>query len=105
MNKENDAISKNLIKKSLVTALIISLLSFFIPIVPYTKSEGLGLRTLPSPLEDLPQNFINTKFYGISDNPITALLLQFLIPFTLILLIFYTIPKKRSQKIIDFTRR
>jgi hypothetical protein len=88
-----------IIKISTITGAAIAALSFFISLVPCT---GEGLCTLPNPFTNL--NSISSEYYGLSNNPISGLVLQFLIP-ALILGIILMLFKKKPRKIVDFTRK
>jgi len=83
--------------------------SFFIKIVPCkiaTNNDAnpfnMGLCTLPNPLKDLTD--FSTKFYGISNNPLTGLVLQFLIPAILFLIIFLS-ARKKAGRVLDLTKK
>ncbi len=102
MTNHSKTLNKKLVLKGLIIGLIVSALSFIVTLVPCTKETGLGLCKLPSPISDLPETA--QRFYGISNNPITGLILQTFIPI-IIVMVIPLILKKKPQKIIDFTRK
>jgi len=98
------------LNKSLIIAFIVVVLSFFIPIVPCTKSPviaepkySLGICKLPNPFGEQIVG-ISQKFYGISTEPLTGLIIQFLIVFT-IFTIFFMLFRRKAAKILDLTRK
>lgn len=83
---------KNIISRSIVGAVIVSALSFFIKIIPCKGDEKWSLCTLPNPFEDTTT--ITQKFYGMTADPLTALVFQFIIAFAIIFLILTGFRKK-----------
>ncbi|MEM0465103.1 MAG: hypothetical protein QXW97_00175 [Candidatus Pacearchaeota archaeon] len=84
-------ISKSL-KLGLLAGLVITIFSFLIKLVPCIKKSGFNFCTLPSPFKNLES--LNEKYYGISNNPLSGLLLQFIIPSILVFFIIFSIGKK-----------
>ena len=82
-----------------ITGAVITLLSFFVSLVPCT---GDGLCRLPNPFTNLVST--SAQYYGLSDNPITGLALQFLVPALIIALILMVF-KKKPKKVLDFTKK
>ncbi len=94
--------------KALIVGIVVSVVSFFFRITPCTKladagnssKAAIGLCDLPSPFESLPT--ITSKYYNISNNPITGLILQFLIPAAIFILIFLLV-RRKTGKVLDLT--
>lgn len=101
MKIKNSKILK-VINKGIILGLVVTILSFLISLVPCIKEAGFGVCRLPSPFSDL--TILTQKYYGISNNPLTGLILQFLIPFILVVLILSQ-SKKKSERIIDYTKK
>ena len=93
--------AKNL-KVSLLVAVIVSLASFFLKLTLCFKESKLSLCQIPSPFSDLTLPL--PQYYNISNNPIFALIIQFVLPFLVIYLILL-FSKTKQKKIIDFTRK
>jgi hypothetical protein len=101
--KLKEKLPGKLLLNGVIAGAIISALSFFVSIVPCSKESGAGLCTLPNPLMDMTD--LAKVYYGISNNPITGLLLQFTIPFILFVVIPLIIKKtEKKQKILDLTK-
>jgi len=94
--------TRKIIKISIILGLIITLLSFFLPIIPCKTTETFSLCVLPNPFQNLP-SALTSSFYGISNNPLTGFFLQFLIPFAIVLIISKLF-RRSSDKIIDLTK-
>ncbi len=102
-----------LLNKGFIFALIVSALSFFINIVPCNTTLGSfisnGFCKLPNPFQDLPSPLPENKFYLISTNPLTGLVMQFLFSAIAFLAIYYYIKRKsfgkRKSKVVDFTKK
>lgn len=90
------------LKWGIMAGLVITIVSFLISIVPCIKSAGIGVCTLPSPFSDLMN--LDNKYYGFSNNPLTGLLLQFIIPLILVFLIILN-TKKTKEKVVDYTKK
>lgn len=91
-----------ILNKGVIAAVIVSALSFFITLVPCQRESGIGICRLPNPFQDLPANL--PKYYFSSTNPLTGLVMQFI----LILLIFIAIFmffRKKSRKVLDLTEK
>jgi hypothetical protein len=86
--------------------LLVATLSFLFSLVPCKKEAGIGVCQLPNPFSDL-QLPLNQNYYFISNNPMTGLILQFLIPIIIVLLItirsITKAPKK--EKLVDYTKK
>jgi len=98
------------LNKSLIIALIVVAISFLIPIVPCTKSlviaepkYSLGMCKLPNLFGEQVVG-ISQKFHGISTEPLTGLVIQFLIVFIIFTIIFILF-RKKSVKILDLTKK
>jgi len=83
---------KDVISRGIIGAVIVSALSFFIKIIPCKGDEKWGLCALPNPLKDTAA--ITQKFYGMTADPLTALVFQFIIAFAIIFLILTGFRKK-----------
>jgi len=102
-----------ILNKGFIFALIVSALSFFIGIVPCNTSFrdffSNGFCKLPNPFQDLPPTLSTNKFYLISNNPLTGLVIQFLVSAILFLAIYFYIKRnsfgKKRSKIVDFTKK
>lgn len=97
-----------LFSRAVLVGTIITATSFFINLVPCkipnTTRDSLkfSLCRLPNPLQNLSD--LTTQFYGFSNNPLTGLSLQFLIPFVIFLLIFLSL-RKKTGRILDLTKK
>ncbi len=88
-----------IIKIGAITGGAVTALSFLINLVPCT---GQGLCRLPNPFSNLVDTV--SEYYGLSNNPITGLALQFLVPAILVIAVLVLI-KKKPNKIVDFTKK
>ena len=99
-----------LFTRATIIAVIVVALSFFLPIVPCTKSPVVAEPTYKLNLCKLPNPFgeqivgISTRYYGINTQPIAGLILQFLAFFIIFILIFLTI-RKKAGKVLDLTKK
>lgn len=95
------------ILKSLNTGILIGVLvvtlSFLISLVPCKKEAGIGVCRLPNPFSDLPP--LTQKYYFLSNNPLTGLILQFLIPIIIVLIVFRGQKKEKHEKVVDYTKK
>ena len=98
------------LNKSLIIATIVSVLSFVIPIVPCKTSPVIAkpiykwsMCKLPNPLGEQILG-ISKNFYGISTEPLTGLIIQFLIVFIIFTIIFILF-RRKAAKILDLTRK
>lgn len=97
--------------KAVIFAILIVIISFFLSIVPCPVTMGSfvtnGFCKLPSPFKTLPEATAN--FYWISDNPLTGLVMQFLVVSIGYLIIYIIIKRKslgkKKSKIIDLTKK
>lgn len=93
-----------ILNNGMILAVVVSTLSFFIKIVPCKFSSNnamtFGLCKLPNPFLDLEQ--LTTIYYGVSNNPMIGITLQFLITLFLFSIIFLFL-KKRNKKVLDLT--
>lgn len=94
----------------LISGLAVSLLSFFIPIVPCTKSPVIaqpeynwGLCKLPNPFKE-PVLGLSQKFYSVSPEPLGGFILQTLLILIIVTAIF-TIFEKKQDKVLDLTKK
>lgn len=75
----------------LLIAVVVSALSFLIKIVPCrfttTEATGFGLCRLPSIFSNISE--LSHNYYGISNNPLTGLVFQFIIIFIIVSVVFY----------------
>lgn len=98
------------LNKSVIAGVIVSALSFVFPIVPCTKSAviaepvyKLGACSLPNPFSESLVG-VSTRFYGLNTEPLTGLVLQFLI-ITLLLTLLFTLFGKKNKKFLDLTKK
>jgi hypothetical protein len=102
-----------IMNKGFIFALIVSTLSFFINIVPCTTSLrdffNDGFCKIPNPFQDLSQPLSQNKFYFISSNPLTGLVMQFLVSAILFIAIYLYLKRKsfgkKKPKVVDFTKK
>lgn len=88
----------------LVGSVIVSTLSFFIKSIPckITSSDSnfLGFCKLPSIFQNLSET--SNNYYALSNNPLTGLVIQFILSFFIITLLLVLL-KKKPEKIVDLT--
>lgn len=97
--------------KYLITGAILSITSFLLTLVPCSikdkKTSVYGLCKLPNPFVSL--NTTSHYYYNYSNNPITGLLIQFLIGAVLLFCIIYLFKKlktkRKEHRIIDYTKK
>jgi len=89
----------------MIIGILVATLSFMISLVPCKKEAGIGVCKLPNPFSDLPE--LTQNYYFISHNPMTGLVLQFLIPLIIVLLIVLVIAPKthKKEKLVDYTKK
>ncbi len=99
--------SQKIIKKvnlALLIGILVATLSFLISLVPCKKEAGIGVCSLPNPFSDLTS--LTQKYYFISNNPMTGLFIQFLIPFVIVLIIILMGKKNRkNERVVDYTKK
>jgi hypothetical protein len=99
--------SKRILKNvnlGILIGFLVVTLSFLISIVPCKKEAGIGVCQLPNPFSDL--TILSQKYYFISNNPLTGLLFQFLIPLVIVLLITLTRKKTiKQERVVDYTKK
>lgn len=83
--------------------LLVSILSFLISLVPCKKEAGIGVCKLPNPFSDLIT--LTDKYYLISNNPISGLMLQFIIPLLIVFIISFRLKKENKEKLVDYTKK
>lgn len=101
-----------ILNKALVFAVIITSLSFLINIVPcqvgFNDFINDGFCKLPNPFKELNSE-ATSQFYWTSTNPLTGLVLQFLVSLILFSIVYIIIKRKslsrKKQKVIDFTKK
>jgi len=86
----------NILNKGAITGLVVTALSFALPLVPCKQEAGFKLCQLPNPFKNLAESA--TNYYGISNNPLTGAIMQFIIPAVIIAGIFFLIGKKSKFK-------
>ena len=91
-----------ILNKGAVAGLVITALSFFIPLTPCKQEAGFKLCTLPNPFKSMPE--VIPQYYGFSNNPLTGAVLQFLIPALILTLIYLTV-RKKTAKVLDLTNK
>jgi len=96
-----------ILNKGLIAGLIVGALGFFIKSIPCRiitqDSSSLGICQLPPIFQNLPMNLTN-YYYGISNNPVTGFVIQFLLS-TILIILFLMFFKKRAERILDLTNK
>lgn len=99
-----------ILNKSLIIAVAITLLSFILPIVPCKTSPVIeapayawGLCKLPNPFGEQLLG-VSTKYWAGSTEPLSGLIIQFLISFVIFTIIFMLV-RKKAAKILDLTHK
>ena len=91
----------------MIIGILVATLSFLISLVPCKKEAGIGVCQLPNPFSDL--SALNQNYYFISNNPMTGLILQFLIPLIIVSIItIATVSgsnKQKREKFVDYTKK
>jgi len=89
----------------IMIGLLVATLSFLISLVPCKKEAGIGVCQLPNPFSDL--SALTQNYYFISNNPMTGLILQFLIPIVIVLIITIAFGsnKQKREKFVDYTKK
>lgn len=89
----------------IIIGILVATLSFLISLVPCKKEAGIGVCRLPNPFSDL--SILNQNYYFISNNPMTGLVLQFLIPLVIVMLIAIALGsnKQKREKFVDYTKK
>jgi hypothetical protein len=87
----------------MIIGILVATLSFLISLVPCKKEAGIGVCQLPNPFSEL--STLTQKYYFISTNPMTGLILQFLIPLAIALLIALAGKKQKKEKLVDYTKK
>lgn len=95
--------------KAIIAAVIVSVISFFVSIVPCSKAPVVAEPEYKFSLCKLPNPFseqlvgISEKFYTVTTDPLAGLILQFLAAF-LVVMILLSIFKRKQRKIVDLTK-
>ncbi|MFA7708016.1 MAG: hypothetical protein WCX73_03635 [Candidatus Pacearchaeota archaeon] len=98
------------LNKSTIIAVILTIVSFIFPIVPCKVAPVIATPVYAWSMCKLPNPFsqnllgISTKFWANSTEPMTGLVLQFLIVFILTTIIFMIL-KRKSTKVLDLTHK
>jgi hypothetical protein len=87
------------LNRGAMTGLVVTLLSFIIPLVPCKGESGFTTCLLPNPFKNMPE--VVSNYYGYSNNPLTGAALQFIIPAGIFILIFMVFKKKKSKEYKD----
>ena len=94
----------------IITAVIVSALAFFLPIIPCKTAPvvanpdyKLALCKIPNPFGEQLVG-VSKMFYGLSADPLAALIFTFIAVFIIVLLLF-TVIKKKKGKIVDLTAK
>ncbi|MBR9705033.1 hypothetical protein GOV12_06490 [Candidatus Pacearchaeota archaeon] len=90
------------LRNGIVAGLVITILSFIVAMVPCIKGSSFGLCSLGNPFTNLLES--SNKFYGISNNPLTGLIFQFIIPFVVVFLASIKL-NKSTEKVVDYTKK
>jgi len=99
-----------ILNKSLIITIIVVILSFILPLVPCKTSPVIaelkyewGICRLPNPFGE-PIVGISQQFYGANTEPLAGLIIQFLITFIIIIVIFMLF-RKKAAKVLDLTSK
>jgi len=97
------------LNKALIVAVIIVIISFVVPIVPCKTAPVIenpeykwGVCKFPNPIQE-PLLGISEKFWG-AEQPITGLVVQFIIAFIITTVILLTI-RRKTAKVLDLTNK
>jgi hypothetical protein len=99
-----------ILNKSLIIAVAISILSFIFPIIPCKTAAVVATPTYAWSMCKLPNPFkeslvgLSTKFWASSTEPLTGLIIQFLVSFIIFTIVFMLI-RKKAAKILDLTHK
>jgi len=99
-----------ILNKGLISSVIVSAFSFFIPLVPCTTSPVIEVPDYKFSMCKLPNPFtesllgISQKFYGAFTEPLAGLVLQFIL-ILIIILVILSLFNKKSGKILDLTQK
>ncbi len=99
-----------ILNKSLIITIIVTALSFIIPIIPCQTSPitaelnyKWGLCKIPNPFGKQLIG-ISQKFYGANTELLAGFIIQFLVIFLIVTIIFLSI-RKKTAKILDLTNK
>ena len=101
--------TQKILNKGLIAGLVVSVLSFFLKIVPCTSSPVIaepiyswGSCKLPNPFVE---NIIgiSQRFYGSFTNPLAGIIIQFAIAFAIFTIIFIFFHNRKKKKVLDLT--
>jgi hypothetical protein len=91
-----------ILNKAAIVGLVVTALSFVLPLVPCKAESGFSLCSLPNPLASIPE--VIPQYYGYSNNPLTGAVLQFLIPSIIFMAIFMFF-RKKTAKVLDLSKK
>ena len=101
------------LNKGIIAGVVGTAISFFAPLVPCTKaatetvaqnaSSSFGMCTLPAPFGSKAIE-VSQKYYGISTNSLSGLVLQFLI-ITGIVTILFMLVRRKAGNVLDLTHK
>ncbi|MDD5191756.1 MAG: hypothetical protein PHH54_05300 [Candidatus Nanoarchaeia archaeon] len=98
------------LNKSLIIAVAIAILSFIFPIVPCKIAPVVATPVYAWSMCKLPNPFaqqlvgVSTKYWAISTEALSGLVIQFLIILVLFTIIFMLF-RRKSAKVLDLTRK
>jgi len=99
-----------ILNKSLIIAVAISIISFIFPIIPCKTSPVIAtpiyawsMCKLPNPFGEQLSGLL-TKYWAGSTQPLTGLVMQFLVSFVIFTIIFMLI-RKKAAKVLDLTHK
>lgn len=72
------------VNHGVLVAVLVSAVSFFIKLIPCKREAGWGFCKLPNPFKQTITN--TTEFYGLSADPLAALVFQFVVAFGIVFL-------------------
>ena len=91
-----------ILNKGAIAGLVVTTLSFFIPLVPCKGEAGFSMCLLPNPFVSMSETL--TQYYSYSNNPLTGAVLQFLIPAIIFTGIFMLL-RKKAGNVLDLTNK
>jgi len=94
----------------IIAAVVVSTLSFFIKLIPCKTAPVIAKPEYKWAFCKLPNPFgeqlvgTSTKFFGLSTDPLAALIFLFL-AVLLVVFVILSITKKKQGKVVDFTEK
>lgn len=98
------------LNKSLIIAVAVIILSFILPIVPCKTAPVVADPTYTWSMCKLPNPFseqllgVSQKFWANSTEPLAGLIIQFLVVFIIVTIIFMLV-RRKAAKVLDLTHK